>query len=49
MSLPFYAPNQPLERTAHPAGFFWLFRHHRGWTAAHRQRCYDFPCQGVFL
>jgi hypothetical protein len=30
--------NQPLERTAHPAGFLQHLRHHRGWAAAHRQR-----------
>lgn len=31
-------PNQPLERTAHLAGFLRLLRHHRGWAAAHRRR-----------
>jgi hypothetical protein len=30
--------NQPLERTAHPAGCLRLLWHHRGWAAAHRQR-----------
>jgi hypothetical protein len=32
------ASNQLVERTAHPAGFFWLLRHRHGWAAAHRQR-----------
>jgi hypothetical protein len=31
-------PNKPLERTAHPAGFFRLLRHRHGWAAAHRRR-----------
>jgi hypothetical protein len=30
--------NKPVERTAHPAGFFRLFRYRLGWTAAHRRR-----------
>lgn len=32
------APNKPVERTAHLAGFFGLFLYHPGWAAAHQQR-----------